>query len=288
MINRNNTYRLVLLIATTIFCDLTVNGQHPWAGKTAYALRGREKQIGLFQRSRLGIGSGFEINTNILANVVNPNVGIKKQWKCGPKLSIASQHSISYPTPLLKTISRRGPGGLIPFKTEVPRFFNFKTELLFSHNAKGEFNLNERIVFHERISVTYSKGFGNNTMVTIDYPILYPETSIYHNNVLFDVGGSLIINKWGPKRKENNLIKRVLNRSLRFDLDVYFLAQNHSNVFLHQKTFYPIHIKSTENRHNLYFNIGYLATFGNYPFGKDISIFPMVDLVWSKRRDAMH
>jgi hypothetical protein len=225
-----------------------------------------ELRVGLFSPSRYGITDNLEISAHPVAMFVAPNIGLKKSWV--KEKFFSTEHRIIYPTPVLKLFSREGTGGLISpeFHDDIPNMFSVYNGFRYNRiiYVNGYLGL---------VSVTGGIRFAVNSgdldsRTSIDLPYIYQRMQVYYE-------------KWG----------------LQYGLGFYFPIYP-ANLSQKQKLYAETDIKifhfpgAEENLHTeIYLNlcykhkrteysIGGKLIFGEYPFGKQTHLLPMLDVVW--------
>ncbi len=216
-----------------------------WLSSTAHTLPAGRLETGLFQPLRYGWSESVEVSSHPLVNILMPNLSLK--WShaqiCG--LFFTTQHKIYYPTPLLRTLSRKGTGGLISPEFTIPHMISLYNGILLSKQ------LTERLLFTHKTGVSIALKNGSlDERTTIDLPLAFPRLAVYYNGYGFIVGDDLhikISSKW----------------LCLIDGDIFFypgaqdnFAFEHKGLFLWNKS------------DRIQFSIGYKLVYGEYPFGK--------------------
>ncbi len=271
-----------LYIGLFYILQVGIGQNMPILQSTALTIPSKTIEKGFFQPLRYGINDRTELSTFLFGNMVNPNISIKRIWKINDQFVFSSFHALSYPTPLLRAISRRGPGGLMPANTEVPTFLNFKSRLFLS------FKKSDVLAYTGSIGITYTPKFGNHTLTTIDYPILYPRTSVYHNRLLYRFDLNFLFIPQNKNIYPSTYICRPRWEGFYFQPSLtLFMLPNPTNTVLiweHKMLVTKKRIRFSRTNRNRYSAIqfGYLMTYGKYPFGRDFSIFPLIDVLWGR------
>ncbi|MBD3670691.1 MAG: hypothetical protein HUJ29_07945 [Gammaproteobacteria bacterium] len=248
--------KYILVLSLSLY-SLSAAALEPWSEGTAFTLSQGSSEIGLFSPYRHGLSHDLEISTYPYANLVYPNVSLKKQWTSLGAWRFSTQHAFSYPSLFLDTVSSSGIGGLLPANTQVPQLFSVNNHFYFSRRlANGA-------ILTPRISVELTAGAQPNTMPTIDFPLLYQRTASYHSGFTLNTGvdiDGLIGSNWGYSA----------------DLDYYYLPNMNGDSALEHKAM--LFYEWNKDRRLLF---GYKYVSGSYPFGYDSRTFPMIDLLWS-------
>ena len=98
----------------------------------------------------------------------------------------------------------------------------------------------------------------------VDLPLAYPRMAIYHYGIATNAGVDFDYNF-------------TENSSIKMDLDLLFLPE--VNIFIEHKLLcnYQFSTKYT-------LAAGYKLTYGNYPYGEQWDIFPLIDLSWKWKK----
>ena len=226
-------------------------------GDTAYPLENGQRQMGVFQPRIYGMNNNLEISTHPLLFFVKPNVEVKKYHGEYEGLGIASRFSFDYPTPLLKLIQREGKFGILskdPDIGDIPNLFVFQGEFLttkkyadYSINGKG--------------GISICPGCELDSRHLVDLPLAYPRMAVYHYGFVSNLGLDF----------DYIYSERI---SIKADIDLIFLPEK--IVFIENKFLFNYQLSPKYTLTG-----GIKRTQGTYPFGKQLDIFPLIDLSWS-------
>ena len=227
------------------------------AGDTAYPLENGQRQMGVFQPRIYGMNNNLEISTHPLLFFVKPNVKVKKHHGEYKGLGMASRFSFDYPTPLLKLIQREGKFGILskdPDIGDIPNLFVFQGELLVTKNS-ADYSLTGKA------GLSICPGCELDKRHLVDLPLTYPRMTVYHHGFASNVGLDL-----------DYIYSEKI--SLKTDIDLFIIPDE--DVFIENKFMinYQFSPKYTLTG-------GVKLTQGTYPFGKQLDIFPLIDLSWS-------
>lgn len=156
----------------------------PWSTATAYTIPAGTLEAGLLQPVRYGFRSRIELSTS-LSSLVSPGIEVKIGWGRRGSWRLASQHSINYPTPLLRLVSREGIGGMLPPATKVPHLLSLRSRVLVTRA------LARRHWITVDAGIRWALWAGDHEMTTLDLPILYPRTASFQGDPVLQVGGRL-------------------------------------------------------------------------------------------------
>ena len=228
-----------------------------FSGDTAYPLENGQRQMGVFQPRIYGMNNNLEISTHPLLFFVKPNVKVKKHHGEYKGLGMASRFSFDYPTPFLKLIQREGIFGILskdPDIGDIPHLFVFLGELLLTKKS-ADFSLTGKA----GLSICPSCEIDKRHLV--DLPLAYPRMAVYHYGFASNLGLDL-----------DYIYSEKI--SLKTDIDLFIIPGE--DVFIENKFMinYQFSPKYTLTG-------GVKLTQGTYPFGKQLDIFPLIDLSWS-------
>lgn len=233
-----------------------VTNASDWTAGTANTSPKRTWEVGIFNPLKVAITDNTEIATFPIDNLLYPNLGIKHRWKKNIHWAFASQHNLSYPSLLLKTISREGSGGILPANSDIPQLLTLNNRFLVSYETSTGLIITPQFGFE----VTY--GAQQDRFPTIDLPLIYQRTASYHSgytvNAGIDIDGD-INTHWAYS----------------LDLDLYYLPDMDGNTSLEHKA-----LLQYFTGQYLTLMAGYKYVRGEYPFGKNIRLIPLVDLLW--------
>ena len=247
-------------IILQISCMILVVGGILLASDTAYPLENGQRQMGIFQPRIYGMNNNLEISTHPLWFLVKPNVKVKKHHGENKGLGMASRFSFDYPTPFLKLIQREGKFGILskdPDIGDIPNLFVFQGEFLLTKKS-ADFSLTGKV----GLSICPSCEIDKRHLV--DLPLAYPRMAVYHYGFASNLGLDL-----------DYIYSEKI--SLKTDIDLFIIPDE--DVFIENKFMinYQFSPKYTLTG-------GVKLTQGTYPFGKQLDIFPLIDLSrsWEK------
>ena len=226
-----------------------------FSGDSAFPLENGQRQMGIFQPRIYGMKNNVEISTHPLLFIVKPNVKIKKYHGEIKGLALASRYSFDYPTLFLKLLQRDGIGGILaddPDIGKIPQLFVFQGEWL---NTKRFSNYN----ITGKVGMSICPGCEIDKRHLIDLPLAYPRMAIYHYGIAANSGVDMDYHS-----------DKI---SIKTDLDLIFLPEE--DIFLEHKLLYKYQLST-----KYILSVGYKLAYGKYPYGKQLDIFPLMDLNW--------
>lgn len=251
----------------------------PWSAGTACTLpRGRWEK-GLFQPLRYGQTERLEWATHPALNLVIPNLRVKVAHRKFKGWNLATRWGFHYPTPLLRLVRRWDIGGLIspdPDIPDIPRIVAVRSELLASRLLSPSLGL----TYRGGVSVALKNGVLDKR-TTIDIPLVFPRMAAYLHGYQLNLGLDMLVDlpgRWSVLGNAELLMIPGAEESFAFELGGW-IAWSRSERFR--------------------VVIGYLLTYGEYPYGRHWQLmpyplafgpglrmlpFPMIDLQWARQR----
>ena len=215
-----------------------------------------QKEIPLFGVKKVGIGHDMELQVHPLFFFLDPHIAVKKYWGNQNDWLLASRHTLNYPTLLLKMMSREGTGGVLPKTSVIPQIVSSRNEVSATKTIGDQFYLTALL------GVELVVTFGDADFPTIDLPFFYRRTAVYHDHVLpfvgVEFGGHI-----SPKVDFEVVVTgyKMLNEIGGFTVE--------DKAVLFWKKSSKFGVKA-----------GLASAFGQYPFGYDIRLMPILDFVW--------
>ncbi len=226
-------------------------------GDTAYPLENGQRQMGIFQPRIYGMNNNLEISTHPLLFFVKPNVEVKKYHGEYKGLGMASRFSFDYPTQLLKLIQREGKFGILakdPDIGDIPNLFVFQGEWLATKKL-ADYSITVKA------GMSICPGCELDKRHIVDLPLAYPRIAVYHHGFASNLGLDL-----------DYIYSEKI--SLKTDVDLFIIPDE--DFFLEQKLMFNYQLSPKYTLTG-----GIKLTQGTYPFGKQLDIFPLIDLSWS-------
>jgi len=239
---------ILLLIITNGFAS----------SESAYLLEKGDYEIGLFQPLQWGYSENIEFSTHPILMFTMPNFSLKIKYE---KYGITSRHRFVYPTPLMRIFQKKGMFGLItPVADvgEVPHIFVFQNELFKSISLdKTLITLKAGITF----AIVSEK---LDERLSVDLPIIYPEMGAYFNGYKFNLGAD-------ARHHFSNQFSVLL------DGDVVIIPTE--DIFWESKLLGEYQLNDKWG-----ILLGTKLTYGNYPFGTQTRLLPLIDITyrWTK------
>lgn len=253
--NKHSAVRaLTLLALATALAPAAASARaRPWSSGTADTLPEGRLELGLFQPLRYGAADGFEVSSHVLLAPLMPNVRFKLRLLDAGPLTVAARQSVYSPTVLLGLLARGGTGGILPPDTRVPVILGLDTELLATYRLPRDHLLTTKL------SALMAIRLDRGSMPTIDLPLVFARTAAIHNGATLQAGVDLDGRIW---------------RGLWYLVDVdLFVMPDHSGTFAVE---HSLMLNWYINR-GWSLHAGYKLVYGDYPFGQQLHMLPLVD-----------
>jgi hypothetical protein len=232
-----------------------------WSYNTAYLMPAGKWESGLFQPFRYGINQKLEVYTHVLMLPLIPEAGVKVAWGTKNEFVIASEHSLSVPTPFLNFISRKGIGGLISPEYDFSFILSVNNAIVISRKIAPN------ILASAKAGFTFAiRGDKPDPQSTIDLPLFYPRMAHYYEGSSIRLGGA---------------VKGSLGTKWFYEegLQAFYITRAENNLFFENSgTLMWALGKSLRIRG------GYILAYGKYPYETPKwQMWPTLDLVFGSR-----
>jgi hypothetical protein len=217
-------------------------------------------ESGLFQPFRLGLTNKAELRSQALLMPVLPNLGIKLTLSEGKRFRWASEHSVSYPTLFLDIVSMKGTGGLISPQFEFPFMIAFSNSLLASLSAGTS------TLITAQAGVDFAiRSFKPDYQSSIDIPFVYQRMAFLYE---------------GASLKSGISVKKAITGNLFFEesVRIFLVTRNRDNLFLENSG-----TLMWSGHRSFRAKAGYIFSWGNYPFGSHMQVWPAVDILFGSK-----
>ena len=250
------------LISMIFFTSLLATDPHEWAADAAKLLEPGQRQIGVFQPWRIGLSERFEVSTHPVLFLAIPNLSLKMSHGSLMSFELGSRHSLTYPSPLLKAVSKEGIGGMISPEFDIPHILHHKSEILLSKAISDDLLLNCKA------GLAIALGAGDlDPRTSMDLPLLYPRWATWYSGYGLITGGEMIY----------DISDKLAVQS---DVDILIHSEETGGLALEHKSL--LHVSRKSDRR---FSLGYKLSYAEYPFGKQIHLLgPIFDFQWSWKK----
>ena len=222
----------------------------------AYPLENGIRQMGIFQPRVYGMKKNLEVSTHPILFLIKPNIQVKKFHGELKGVGLASRYSFDYSTQLLKLIQREGKFGILskdPDIGEIPNLFIIQWEWLVTKKLT-------ELSLTGKLGMSICPGCELDKRHLVDLPLAYPRMAIYYYGISANSGVDL----------DYNYTEKL---SIKTDMDLLVLPEE--DIFIEHKLLCNYHLST---KYTL--SAGYKLTYGNYPYGKQLDIFPLIDFGW--------
>ena len=250
--------------------------QNPvWTIGTARTIKKNEINLSLSYFSKYGITETFEIQAKPLYWLKQPHFNVKKTWFTykGQKHTnflrsksfvIGSIHGINYPTGTLRYVQKKQYKNLIPFESIIPPIFAFRNELLITTNIVRKSSCKRRnYIFTLKIGTKFALKTGETSLPYFENSLLYRETSIYHDKLLWYIGLDL-----------DGKLTNEMNYNL--DIDFFSIGLKTDYWAIEHKGIVYWRL-GAKNRFR--FALGYKFSYSNFPV-RTTGFMPFADLTF--------
>lgn len=231
-----------------------------WSYNTSYLMPAGKWESGIFQPLRYGLNEKIELNTHVFMLPLIPEAAVKINLGDAKGISIASEHSISSPTPFLNLISRKGTGGILSPEFDFPFILSLSNGMVVSKP------LCANLLLSAHVKYTFAlRGSKPDYQATIDLPLFYPRMAHYYKGSTINTGLALkgtLSSKWLYEQS----------------VQVFAITRNDNNFFFENSGSLMWAAGLT-----LRIKGGYVLTYGNFPFDNHWQMWPTIDLVFGKR-----
>ncbi|MEI8046907.1 MAG: hypothetical protein WCI92_05980 [Bacteroidota bacterium] len=236
--------------------DQTVSQK--WSYNTAYVMPVGKWESGIFQPFRYGINKKTEVYTNVLMLPLIPSAGVKIALGTKKDFIIASQHSLSVPTPFLNFMSREGIGGLISPEYSYSFILSVNNSLIVSRKIAPKILASAYAGF-----VFALRADKPDSQSTIDLPLFYPRMAHYYEGTSIRLGGA---------------VKGSLSEKWLYEEGVQvFIITRPENNFFFENTGTIMWVAGNSFR----IRGGYVLAYGKYPYvNPKWQLWPTLDLVF--------
>ena len=256
---------ILFLIGTLIINNLFSQDsltKYYWTYETAYTFPKHSCEAGLLTGTRYGINDKIELSAHPLRFILIPQMNIKVGWCECSGIQLATEHGILYPTLFMRTIARKGSGGLISPEFTIPDMFAIDNRILASYKPF------KNVILTAHVGISFSVKFDKlDSRSSIDLPVIYPRLAVFYNQPVFDMG----IDLRGKFSQRFGWLFNVGN---------FIISNTTHNYFLENKGI----LAYTSKKQKLRIEAGYKLCYGKYPAGTQWHLLPMIDLIFRIRK----
>jgi len=251
---------LIPFLLTSLISAQETTLRERWSNNTAFLMPAGKWESGILQSFRYGLNKRLELRSNAIILPIFPNAGIKIGLGKRKGFLFASEHSLSYPTLFLNTVSFKGTGGLISPQFHFPFILSVSNSLIVTRliGSASLLSADAGISFAIRKSKP-------DYQSTIDLPLLYPRMAHFYEGASVKTGLSF---------------KSLIFQKLFYEenMQLFCITRSRDNLF-------------AENSGSIMWAVcksvrlkgGYTLSWGRYPFGNHIQMWPTFDIVFGSK-----
>ncbi len=250
---------LILLLPISALSQMEL-----WTVGTAKTIPEHHLELSVFRPARFGITKSLEVSANPFAFIMFPHAQIKKNWY-NRRFSVATVHGINYPSMALKMLKKRNKEEYLSEDVVVPTIFALKNELIISKLLKPKTTCDaDNYLLSLKLGVQFASTSQNSTLTSIEKPMLYPRTEIYHKRTLWYAGLDL-------DARLNSFINYCI------DVDYLSLGGEIKDYAIEHKM-----LVMTKLTNSLTIMAGYKLAYTTYDNKQavNLNIVPLVDISW--------
>ena len=184
------------------------------------------------------------------------------RWSAAGGVTLATSHSLAYPSGLFKVAAREGAGGLLPADARVPHMVTTTHQILATWTLAS-------VLVTTKAEIALGARMGETWLPSIDLPWLLTRSAAAHRGwrlgAGLDVDGELA-GGW----------------SYFLDLDVFLLPYRRARYALEHAAMVYWHVGDGWR-----VGVGYKMIYAQYPYGTTLNLgsrpwpFPLADVQWA-------
>ncbi len=250
---------LMLFVSVSIFSQIEI-----WTVGTAKTIPEYNLELSILRPARFGITKSLEISAHPIAFPLLPHAQIKKKWY-DRHFIFATVHGFNYPNIALNILKKMNKEDYLHKDDVIPRILAFKNEMIISKVLKKRTTCEaENYLLSVKFGIQTSFAKADTTLSSIQNPILYPRTEIYHDRTLWYAGIDL-----------DARFNSYINYSI--DLDYLSVGGEQKDYAIEHKA-----LAMTKLTNSLTIAAGYKLTFTtlNDQHRMILYLFPLIDISW--------
>jgi hypothetical protein len=233
-----------------------------FAPDTARLVAPGRMELGVFAPLRWGVAERLELSVHPLWMFVAPNAALRVGWGRLGGLEWASEHSLLYPTPLMRLLSREGTGGIVPSDVTYPHLLASGQHLLVTRQLPGEHLLSARL--GGTLAWNLTRFDGPRFWSQVEWHYAWPRTAAWINGWNLDGG----LAAQGPVWR---------GFGYRATLDLFLMPGMKGDRAAEWSV-----VATWRPRPGLELHAGATWSWARFPYGTRTSVaLPLVDAVWA-------
>lgn len=221
-------------------------------------------QLGVFGPLRLGLGEDMELSTQPLANLLAPNVSLKKELSSADSWTLSAQGDLAYTSFLIDTLARDGIGGVLPPDIEIPQRVDLNVRMLWTKSLVARTSthyLTTRLRTDFALPPYIPDSSKGMSYSSIDVPLVYVRT----HEAAFSINAGTQID--GP-----------IGERFGYELGAWYWfvpSAAEGNWSVEQRSVLSAQLSSL-----CWMQAGAVTVIGDYPYGRNWNVLPVVDFKW--------
>ncbi len=219
-------------------------------------------ELGVFAPLRWGVAERLELSFYPLWMLVAPNLALRVGWGRAGGLEWASDHSLGYPTPLMRLLAREGTGGIVPSDVLYPHLISLANHLLATRELPGGHLLSARL--GGQVAKNLTAFDGPEFWSQVEWHYAWPRTAAWFTGWSLDGGLAAQGPLTGPF-------------GYRITLDGFHFPGLKGDRAVEWSV-----VATWRPRPGLELHAGATWSWARFPYGTRTSVaLPLVDLVWA-------
>lgn len=173
---------LAALLAAAPF---SAGAGQPFADGTGRMSGQGRLEVGVFSPLRWALSDRLEVSLHPVAFYLVPNLDVKLGWGEPGGVALASVHGLSYPTQLMRLLSREGTGGIVPADVTWPHLVST------SHHLYASLPLGPQLLTARlggRLAWNLTAFDGPRFWSEVEWHFVWPRTAAWYTGWSLDAG----------------------------------------------------------------------------------------------------
>ena len=262
--------KIIYFVIIIAFASIGLSAQKDYTYRgyahNAGTLQKSQFRYSLFSFAEYGISDKVTILAHPLWIFMSPDISVRWNLIDNGESSLSIIHGISCPTPILSLVARKGTGGIISPEFDIPFMIGINNGIISSYA------MNNDNILTAGLSLEFA--LFNNSLEpgsTIDLPIISPRDNVFYKNFGIDIhlgAEGKLSGKFDYFGKSEFFIFPFQDKEFKAEY-------GNTNRFFGELTgmaFWNISKKFK-------LGLGGKLCYGDYPFGNQWHLLPMIDFV---------